>query len=146
MQQYIAEKPIITVIELDVKTPAGNDMVEVCYVDETREKMPKARFELIVSSEKSDAVEVLRKLEARVGALMFGTLHEYGIKWGEVNAMADAMVKFVESGYQKAHDLKWGTEKTLVTLIDIHNVLLEEHAKQNNNGASSTGGSVDPSN
>lgn len=144
--QYIGEKEVMTVVELDMKTPAGKDMVEVHYEGGTSEKMPKLRFELLVSDGQSDPSEVTKKLEARVGAVLFANLHEYGIKWGEVNTVADAMVKLVENGYQKAHDIIWGMEKVMVPLIDINNVLLQEHAKQNSDGVTSTRSPVDSSN
>lgn len=141
MEQFIGEEEVLTVVELENKTPAGNDMVEVCYVNGDKEKMPKARFELVVSSSKVNPGDVLKKLEARVGAILFGTLHEYGIKWGEVNLMSDAMVKLCENGYAKAHDLLWGIpDKAMLSLNMINDILVKDYAKQNNNGSSAAGG------
>lgn len=135
--EYIGKKRIITVIELDEKTPAGSDMVEVCFEDSTKEKMPKVRFELVATMELSDDTIVMQKLLARVGAVLFGTLHEYGARWGEVNAMSDAMVKLCENGMEKASDIKWGCDKPNISLNEINKILVENNAKQNSNGASS---------
>lgn len=139
MEQYIAKKRITAVVELEEKTPAKSDMVEVCFDDGKKEIMPKVRFELIVTPEISDDSEVQKKVVARVGSVLFGALHEYGIKWGEVNQVSDAMVKLVENGMEKATDIIWGTDKPGIALNEIQKVLLKNHAKENNNGAGSEG-------
>lgn len=146
MEQYIAKKRVSAVIELEEKTPAKNDMVEVCFDDQTKEKMPKARFEVIVTPETSDDTVVMNKILARVGAVLFGTLHEYGIKWGEVNQASDAMVKLCENGMEKASDILFGFDKPSIPLIEINNVLVKNHAKQDTNGTASTGGGSDTQN
>lgn len=143
MEQYIEKKRVIGVVELDEKTSAKSDMVEVNFEDGTKEKMPKARFELIATPEVSDATKVLEKLKARVGAVLFGMLHEYGVKWGEVNQMSDAMVKLCENGMEKASDILWGYDKPGIPLNEINKILLENHAKQNSNGAGSEGSGSD---
>lgn len=136
------------VVELEDKTPAGNDMVEVAFEDGTKEQMPKARFELIATDEVMDPAMVLAKIKARVGAILFGTLHEYGVKWGEVNGMSDAMIDLVNNGFKKASDLKWGFEKEMIPLIEVNKVLITNYArnKENDNGAGSTGSGPDSEN
>lgn len=140
MEQFIGDKKILGVEESIGKTPAGNDMVKVLFDDNKFEIMPKVRFELIVTPEVSDATKVMEKLLARVGAVLFGTLHEYGAKWGEVNQMSDVMVKLCESGMEKASDIMWGFDKPSIPLIEINNVLVKNYGKQNNDGAGPTGG------
>lgn len=139
MEQYIGKKKVVGVVELEEKTPAKNDMVEVLFADGTKEKMPKARFELIVTPEVSEDTSVQQKVLGRVGAMLFGTLHEYGIKWGEVNQASDVMVKLCENGMEKASDILFGFDKPNIPLIEINNVLLKNHGKENNDGAGSEG-------
>lgn len=130
MEQYIQDKKIIGVVELSEKTPANNDMVSVNFEDGTKETMPKMRFELIVSSKISNRGEVLEKLKARVGSIMFGTLHEFGIRWGEINPMIEALGALADNGYMKAQNIKWGvSDKNEISLIEINNVLLNNNAK-----------------
>jgi len=145
MEQYINDKKIVATINLEEKTPMNNDMVQVCFEDLTKEVMPKVRFELLVTNEPSNASDVMQKLKARVGAILFGTLHEYGIKWGEVNSMSDAMVDLVNNGFKKASDVKWGYEKELIPLIEVNKVLVEDHGKQTDdtNVSSTTGSGPD---
>lgn len=140
MKQYIGEREVLGVEESIGKTPGGNEMVKVLFTEGASEIMPKARFELIVTPEVSDASTVLSKLQARVGAVLFGSLHEYGVKWGEVNGMSDAMVKLCENGMEKASDLLWGCDKPSIPLNAINKILVDNYAKQNSDGVGSEGG------
>jgi hypothetical protein len=136
MDQFIGNKEILGVVILDKKTPGGNEMVEVSFADSTKEQMPKLRFETIVTDEKSDDTSVLNKLKTKVGSMLFGMLHEYGAKWGEVDPITDAMIEYVNNGFAKANNIKWGFDKMEIPLITINDVLVE-NGKQDNNGAAS---------
>ncbi len=142
MEHYIANKKVLTVIgPLDQKTPAGNEMVKVAFEDGTEEIMPKTRFELIVTEEKSDATVVQNKLKMKVGAMLFSVLHEYGIKMGETNDISDAMIRLVNTGYEKARDIKFGSEFLDLPLIEVNKILLENATnKQDINRTSPVGG------
>lgn len=136
MDQFIGAKEILGVTILDKKTPGGSDMVEVTFSDSTKEQMPKMRFEAIVTDEKSDDTSVANKFKTKVGSMLFGMLHEYGVKWGEVDAITDTMIEYVNNGFVKANNIKWGFEKMDIPLITINDVLVE-NGKQDNNGAAS---------
>lgn len=145
MEQYIADKQVMTVLILDQKTPAGLEMVEVIFTDETKETMPKKRFEMVVSEDKTDASAVQKKITDGVGSIIYSTIVEYGVKWGEVNAVGDKMIEFVNNGFEKASDVLWKTDKPNISLIDINSVLIKDHVKdeQNNDGSASTGSGTD---
>lgn len=145
-QQYIEDKKVLAVIEMESKTPAGNDMVEVCFEDNTKEIMPKMRFELIKSDKILDPTDFSNIVKARVASICFGSFHEYGVKMGEVNGILDAVTSLVNEGFAKAQNIVWGVDYPGIKLIDINKVLLNNHAKQNNNGTPSEGSGVDTSN
>ncbi len=120
----------------EIKTPAGNEMVRVNFEDGTKEDMPKKRLEMIVTNTVSDASEVQRKIQSHVGAYIYGSLHEFGIKMGEAEEILNAASTYVNSGYEKARDIKWGVTHRFLPLLDINNVLVE-HAKKDNDGSAS---------
>lgn len=145
MEHFIEDKQVELVVVLDEKTPGGNDMVEIKFTDGTKEKMPKMRFELIVSETVSEVGSIKRKLDARLGALLFGTLHEYGIKIGEVNSISDAMVALVNNGFKKAEEIVFGCEYGEIPLININKILLDNHGQKqkDTNGTASDGSGTD---
>lgn len=136
----------MTVVALDEKTPGKAEMVEIHFTSGDKEKMPKVRFELISSDVKLDATAVRERLKARVGAMLFGILHEYGILWEEVNPVIDAMGGLVDRSFEKASDVKWGFIKPKLPLIEINNILLDEYARKNNDGVGSKGSGTDTGN
>lgn len=138
MDNYINDKKIVTVTISEEKTPAGNEIIVVHFEDGTKESMPKLRFELLVSEEKSSLTESFNKVKARVSAMLFSTMHEYGIKWGEINPIIEAMGQLCDNGFQKANDIKWGCDRDEISLIDI-NKTLAQNATTSNNESTSTG-------
>lgn len=146
MENFIGNKNVVTVVLLEEKTPGGNEMVNVHFGDGTSEIMPKTRFELIVSEEKSDATTVQNKLRARTGGLMYSVLHEYGVKMGEVNDAVDSVTKLINAGYERARDVKFGFDFLDLPLIEVNKVLLDANTKNSNNGPTSVGGSSDTGN
>lgn len=131
------------VTPIDTKTPAGGEMVKVIFEDGSDETMPKVRFELLVTSEVSDASTCQKKIRARLGAMLYSTLHEYGIKVGEVNGISDAMVDLVNAGYKKAEEVLFGYETSEVPLLEINSILLKYNAEKATDGATSPGGEPD---
>lgn len=147
MENYIADKKVLAISVLeDIKTPAKNEMVKVMFEDGTEEIMPKRRYEMIVTPTISDASSVQTKIQNHVGSYLFGTLHEFGIKMGEVENILNATSDFVNGGYVKARNIKWGYEHEFLPLIEVNNVLLENNAKQDNNGTTSDGSGTDTQN
>ncbi len=152
MEQYIADKKIELVVVLEGQTtPNGAEMVEVSYTDGTKEVMPKKRLELVSTEEKSSATELRNTMCARVGALMYSIMHEYGVKWGEINAIMEATGALCDDGFYKASNINFGVEdKDQVTLISINNILLkninDKSNKESDNGATSEGEESDNSN
>lgn len=149
MEKYIADRKVLAVVEIPMeehKTPAGNEFVSVNFEDGTKEVMPKMRYELISTNEQSDLSEVQKKLNNTIGANLFGALHEFGVKFGEVDGIMDVCVNLANSGFHKAQDIMFGFKQPDIPLNEINKILDEDYAKQNSNGATSTGSGVDPEN
>lgn len=147
MEKYYADKKIlgVTVLE-DVKTPSGADIVKIIFEDGSEQITSKARYDLIVTDEISDLSTAQQKLNARVGSLLFSTLHEYDIKLGEVNAVSDSMVQLVEAGHSKAASYLWGASYLDIPLLSVNKILLQHATEKSNDGATSAGGGTDTEN
>lgn len=140
---FIGEKQIAVVEVLEAKTPSQNEMVKVTYVDGSFEEMSKMRLELISTEEVSDASGVQKTINSKVSAHLFGVLHEFGIKYGEVEGILNATAALLDSGYIKARDLKFGFSQDKLPLIEINNILLENYAKTHSDGTAPTGDQPD---
>lgn len=125
MEQYIADKKILVVVEVEgEKTPMGETLVEVSYENGEKEVMPKKRLEMIASNEiSSDSIvrEVLRK---QVGSILFGVMHEYGIKIDEVDPCIDTVVELVNNASARSYELLFGFQKTKIPLLAINKILM----------------------
>lgn len=143
--KYIAEKAIVAVVELDEKTPQGNDMVEVCF-EGSKEKMPKKRFELIATEEVSDATTVQNKVRDSLSSIILGMFNEYGVKMGETEPIFGCIAGLVNSGFTKAQDVMWGVDFQGISLLAVNDVLKKNYDKENNNGAGSEGSGSDSEN
>lgn len=146
MEQFIADKKVLGVTESELKTPGGINMIKVLFEDNTFEIMPKMRFEIVVSDKISDATTVQNSIKDAVGKSLFLVMHEYGIKTGEIDGVLDQCTEFVNNGLKKASDILFGFERADITLNTINHILLEQHAKENNDGVSTTGGGSDSEN
>lgn len=145
-EQYIADKKILGVTESEIKTPGGVNMIKVLFEDNTFEVMPRMRFEIVVSDKMSDATTVQNSIKDAVGKSLFLVMHEYGVKTGEIDGVLDQCTEFVNNGLKKASDILFGFERADITLNTINHILLEQHAKENNDGVSTTGGGADTEN
>jgi hypothetical protein len=148
MEKYIGNQKVLAVVEIakeEMKTPAGQEFVSVSFEDGTKEVMPKMRYELIVSDTISDASKVQEKIKSVVGTNLFGALHEFGIKFGEIDGVVDACVNLANAGFRKAQDIMFNFTQPEIPLNVINKILIEDHAKQNSNGVGSKGSGADSS-
>jgi len=129
MKQYLGNEEILTVFQLETKTPAGEAMVEINFESGKKETMPKKRLELLNSVEISDATSTNLTLKAHVASVLYGVLHEYGVKMGEVNGISDGMVDLVNNGFSKATNFLWKTEDREELPLNSVNEVLIANAK-----------------
>jgi len=131
MEQYIGTEKILTVFALeDNKTPTGETMVEVTFDDGKKEIMPKKRLELLTTNEISDATAAHITLKAHVASVLYGVLHEYGIRMGEINSVCDGMVDLANNGFAKASNILFKTEdKDFISLNSVNDILIENASR-----------------
>lgn len=142
---FIAEKKIESVVEVQGRvTPSGAKFMKVTFEDKSTEEMPIVRLEAIATSEISDASGVQMAVRKRVSSMLFLTLHEYGIKIGEVNGVADSMVDLVNAGHEKAATILFGYEHHFLPLNVVNDILAKD-AKSNTKEESSDGAASDGS-
>lgn len=139
MEQYYGDKKIMGVTQLEQLTPTGNEMVKIIFEDGSEVITTKLRLDTLGTDEISDPTTMQNTIKAKVASMLFATLHEYGIMWGEINGIMDATVLLADAGFKKANDIQWGTEQDLISLNQINSVLAKDYAAKNNNGASSIG-------
>jgi len=143
MINYIGEKEVKGFSETGDRTPGGSTMVKVEYVDGSSDVMSHTRYLTVVGEEKLDATQLRDKLAKRVASMIYGVLHEYDVKLGEVDFVLDNVATLVNGAIERATNHKFGVEYAdQRTLIMINNILLEA----NNDGASPTGSGSDSKN
>lgn len=125
MEQFISDKKILLVVEVqDAKTPMGEMLVEVSFEDGTKEVMPKKRLEMIGTDAISDDSLVRDVLRKQVGSILFGVMHEYGIKLDEVDPCLDTVIELVNNASAKSYELLFGFSKTKIPLNAINKILM----------------------
>jgi len=139
MEQYIGQEKIQDVLDLEnQKTPGGESIVEVTFEGGKKEVMPKRRLELLVVSaeEGYETIEIRNKINAQIGAMIFGLMHEYGIKVGEVDSLVDHTVNLVNNAHSKAKEILIGFEQLETPLNIINKILIEDaKSKKDSDGA-----------
>lgn len=136
-KNYIGEKEVVKFIETSERTPAGATIIEVFYVDGTKEIIPYPRYENIISPVPLDASKTQEKIVSRVASTVYGVLHEYGMRLDEIDPVMNQIATMVNSAIEKANNYKWGVEYASDrNLLMVNNVLL----KINTNGTTPTGG------
>lgn len=132
---YIGLKKIKGTIDSGKRTPLGDMIYEITYDGGTKELVSAKRLELCRSDKPLDPTSSQAKFINPVASMVFGVLHEYDLKLGEVNAFATALVTLVNHGIDKAEKIVWGTEEFDRTLNQVNEILLN-NAKENKDGAS----------
>jgi hypothetical protein len=125
MENFIADKKIMLVVEIqEEKTPMGEMLVEVSFEDGSKEVMPKKRLEMILSEAISNDSLVREVLRKQVGSILFGVMHEYGIKLDEVDPCLNTVVELVNNATAESFELLFGFSKTQIPLNAIKKILM----------------------
>jgi len=141
---YIAEKEVLATSVIEGSTtPAGLEIVRVKFEDGSEEVMPKKRYEFTSTPVASDASGVQKKINAHVGANVYGMLHEFGLNFGEVEGVLDAATNLANDGFHRAQDFLFGFTQGKIPMIAINNILIAHAEKPNKSESSSSGDGVD---
>lgn len=146
-QKFIGKKAVHSVVDLDAKTPAGGKMLKVNFDDGSVEIMPEKRFNVITSEEPTDATFVrgllVTNAAKEIGAVVYGMLHEYGMKLSEVDKVLDSVIVILNGASEKASNVLWGIDYADDrTLNQINDILVENAKKDTNDGSSTRAGTT----
>lgn len=141
---YVGARKVLGVTELEKKTPAGSPMVHVVYEDGTTQDTTLTRYNLIKSTEATDATAVGQKIRKTVGAMMYSLLHEYDSTLAEANPIMDEVAALINAGSAKATNILFGVEfpddRTLIQINDILLKHVNDTEEQHNNESAPEGG------
>lgn len=141
MEKYIGPKKVVSVIDFGKDDNASSvDMVQVNLEDDSKELMPKLRYEIISTVEPSDLSKIQTTMTNTVGAMVFAVLNAYGVKMSEVSNILNYAEEQVNSNYRKSRDLLFGVDHEDLMINNI-NSIIENYAKiDSDNGAAPAGG------
>lgn len=159
-KMYVAEKKVKEVITVDRKTPGGGEMVEVRYLDNSFDLMPKGRFEAVRTFKEGDATKMRDKLVNHLSLEIVKILYEYGLHLDEIDPVVNGAVNMINSNVERASNLMWGVahggDRDLLAVNDIlmksfkatpmPNLDNNDPTKPADNGASPEGSGADKPN
>lgn len=146
-QSYVGARKVVGVSELESKTPAGSSMVHIIFEDGSTQDTTLVRFNLIKSTEPSDATAVGQIVRKIVGSMIYSILHEYDISMAETTPVMDETVALINAGSAKATNILFGVDypddRTLLQINDILLKYVENTTDKNNNESAPEGGTTD---
>lgn len=148
-EKYIGARKVIGISVINDKaTPLKNEIIKVTYEDGTSEEMPKKRYDVVGIDTISDATSAGELIRKEVGSYIYAVMHEYGIKYGEIDAILDQVTLLVNNATDKATNILFGVEHPSErTLLCINDILIKKYeSEENTNGSSSNGSGSDSKN
>lgn len=143
-QYFVGDKAVATVIDTERKTPLKKPMLKICYEDGSYDYMPENRFNVVKTTEKSNAsaarAALIVKACADIGPIIYSLLHEYGLRLSEVEPILNEAVALTNAASEKASNLLWQVDYADErTLNQIQDILLENASKNSDNAGPSDG-------
>lgn len=132
-KQFIGKKSVIAIVETDIKTPLGSEIVEVRFEDGTSELMPKKTFGIMVTDESSDDTSILQKKYSQMVKDILAIVAEYDIKYYELENLTVLIKNSIIDSINRANNFLWrgddskhiaGFDMTNdISLIDIQRIM-----------------------
>lgn len=123
---FIGKREVEAVTVLDDKTPSGQTVVQVNYVDGDSETMPESKYAVIASAEERSSSDASDALFKRVSESMYAILVEYDLNLVEVDATITRMMKMANDALLAADNALWGVNGPEERrLTKINSVLME---------------------
>jgi len=125
---YIGNKLVKSIKVLDRKTPLGDDIIELNFGEKERKvSTSRMKFNLIKTSESSDATVARKTLVEDLGRKIYGMLVEFGVSVEEVNPILDNVANLAKNAVEKSDNILWGVEgEYQVDLLMINEVLMRD--------------------
>ena len=127
---YIGNKKIKESKVLDEKTPIGSDIIEVEYVDKTKEILSKMMFDEIVSEKSCDLTDLRDKRVRPIVASVLLIFREWGIKVSETAYFSSLLNQSLDTNKDEAQKELWKKWKpTLQSLEDLDYITVDRVLK-----------------
>lgn len=127
-KKYYMDRKVKMVEDTEKRTPNGAVVQKISFDVGEPVLMSHKRFDLLQSPKQSDATATRDKLIGYLSAMIYGILHEYSVRFGEVSPILDAVVNLANAGSNKATNLMWGVEHfDDRDLLVINDILIKNH-------------------
>lgn len=120
---FIGPKEVKVNIELIDKTPKGTNLLEVEYVDGTKEVISKSMYDLLISETSYDLTTLRERRVYPVAKEVLSVLLEYGIKISELQFFSAILSNSIDHNRKEAIAKLFGKPEDDVTTIDIDKLL-----------------------
>jgi hypothetical protein len=141
---YIADKRVKGLRITEFTTPLGGEIVEVQFEDGSVIEMPKKRYDTTRTYKQSDATRERDRITEEAAHHILAVLHEWGVRFGELNNLLDAVVKSVQRAHDDATHKLWGVghdgEQDLNQIKRVLGVANGTKKTDNTDGSASAGG------
>ena len=132
MKQFFGLKELRSISPIERKSYLGNDVVEITYkIDGSKQEIPKAMFDLAVSSSPIDLTSLRNKICKPIVGKMLALLLDSEIKVVYVDYVQQLLTASINDSLDKAEEVIWGKEILEKTLRDVNQRLT-------NNGQTNT--------
>lgn len=109
--KFIGSQEIVSVQEIDFKTPKGEAVYEITFKDERSHIYPVKVIELIVSDEATDANYVQEKKFQSLCSEIMDSIAEYDVNLGEVQMLVKVLTGSIDEEFNKAASMLWFKNK-----------------------------------
>lgn len=114
-KQFVGPKSIDVVVDSEIKTNGGNDVVEVRYTNGEKELMPKVSFEAVVTDGPTDFNHIAKaKYQALLEDLIKVSL-EHDIKGGDIENLKISFGNELSNIFNRADNFLWTTDDSTFT-------------------------------
>lgn len=132
-KQFIGKKSVIAIVETDIKTPLGSEIIEVRFGDGTLELMPKKTFNIVVTDTESDDTKVAKEKYSHMVKDILAIIAEYDMKLFELEYLVTSIKNSILDNINRANNILWRGDDAKhiagfdmlndVSLIEVQKVL-----------------------
>jgi len=99
------------------------ELVDVTYVDGTKEKMTKAMYDISTTDKVSDWTKLLQQRGLVIIKEILALLLRWGVKVEEVNFFTNSVIQSINQSIQTAESKLWTKDVHTINLMDVDKVL-----------------------
>lgn len=110
---FIGSDKIVTVADVDQKTPMGSPMVLITFESGLTKLMPKKTYEIVVTDVASDASIARRSKFNQIVPALKAVLCEYDIEVSEIHPLLQELGASIDNNFARATNFAWTKDDTL---------------------------------